>query len=68
MAEFDMVVRGGTIADGTGGDLFEADIAIRGGKFVEVGKVIGSGAEEIDARGRLVTPASSTCTRISTGR
>jgi N-acyl-D-amino-acid deacylase len=56
MADFDLVVRGGTIADGTGGELFDGDVAVRGGKIVEVGTVIGSGTEEIDARGRLVTP------------
>jgi N-acyl-D-amino-acid deacylase len=56
MADFDLVVRGGTIADGSGGELFEGDIAISGGKIAQVGKVTGSGAEEIDAKGKLVTP------------
>jgi len=56
MAEYDLIVRGGTIADGSGGRLFEADIAIRGAKIVAVGTIAGTGAEEIDARGRLVTP------------
>jgi N-acyl-D-aspartate/D-glutamate deacylase len=51
-----LVIRGGTLADGSGGELREADVAIQGGRIVEVGKVAGSGAEEIDARGRLVTP------------
>ena len=52
----DLVVRGGTIADGRGGDLFEADIAIEDGRISEVGKVASQGREEIDARGKLVTP------------
>jgi N-acyl-D-aspartate/D-glutamate deacylase len=52
----DIVIRGGTIADGSGGDLFEADVAITGGKITEVGKVSGKAREEIDARGRLVAP------------
>src|SRR5512137_2208928 len=56
MAEFDCVVRGGTLADGTGEALREADVALRGGRIAEVGKVQGRGAEEIDARGLLVTP------------
>jgi N-acyl-D-amino-acid deacylase len=56
MADFDLVVRGGTIADGLGGDLFEGDVAISGGKIAQVGKVSGGGTEEIDARGKLVTP------------
>jgi N-acyl-D-aspartate/D-glutamate deacylase len=48
------VIRGGNIADGKGGDLFEGDIAISGGRIAEVGKVSG---KEIDARGRLVRGA-----------
>src|SRR6201985_3085103 len=52
----DLVIRGGNIADGKGGDLFEADVAIRDGRITEVGKVAGKGKEEIDARGKLVTP------------
>src|ERR1700675_4454161 len=52
----DLVIRGGNIADGKGGDLYEADIAISGGRITEVGKVAGTGKEEIDARGKLVTP------------
>src|SRR5690242_3522272 len=51
-----LVIRGGTIADGRGGELFEADIAVSGGRIVEVGKVTAKGREEIDARGKLVTP------------
>jgi N-acyl-D-aspartate/D-glutamate deacylase len=56
MAEFERVIRGGTLADGTGAPLREADVALRGGRIAEVGTVRGRGAEEIDARGLLVTP------------
>src|SRR4051812_30403202 len=52
----DLVIRGGNIADGLGGDLFEADIAIKDGRISEVGKISAKGKEEIDARGKLVTP------------
>src|SRR6201993_1172676 len=52
----DLVIRGGTIADGSGGSLFEADIAISDGRITEVGKISSRGKEEIDARGKLVTP------------
>src|SRR5258707_11410442 len=52
----DLVIRGGNIADGTGGDLFEADVAITNGRIVEVGRVLSKGKEEIDARGKLVAP------------
>src|SRR3954452_1493699 len=52
----DLVIRGGSIADGLGGELYDADIAVSGGRITEVGKVSAKGAEEIDARGKLVTP------------
>lgn len=55
-AQPDLVIRGGTLADGTGGDLFEADVAISGGRISEIGTVTAKGRDEIDARGRLVTP------------
>ncbi|HEX4860363.1 MAG TPA: amidohydrolase family protein [Rhizomicrobium sp.] len=55
-AEFDLIIRGGTLADGTGAVLREADVAVKGGRIAAVGKTAGNGAEEIDAKGRLVTP------------
>ena len=56
VSPFDLVVRSGTIADGTGREPFEADVAIAGGRIVEVGRVRGSGREELDAKDRVVTP------------
>ncbi len=56
MADFDLVVRGGTVADGTGSGTHEADVAVKDGKIAAVGKVSGKGKEEIDAKGLLVTP------------
>jgi N-acyl-D-aspartate/D-glutamate deacylase len=52
----DLIVRNGLIVDGTGGEPYVGDVAIRGGKIVEIGKVTGSGKEEIDANGCIVTP------------
>src|SRR6202140_1428316 len=52
----DLVIRGGNIADGFGGELFEADVAISDGRITEVGRVSGKGREEIDAKGKLVAP------------
>ncbi|HSG92010.1 MAG TPA: amidohydrolase family protein [Pseudomonadales bacterium] len=52
----DLVIRGGTIIDGSGGARFTGDVAIAGGRIVEVGEVTGAGRREIDARGQLVTP------------
>jgi len=56
MADFDLIIRGGTVADGTGKGTREADIAVKDGKIAAVGTVPGKGAEEIDAKGLLVTP------------
>ena len=54
--DFDLVIRGGTVIDGTGAEPFEADVAIAGSQIAEVGKVSGDGKEEIDAKGAMVTP------------
>lgn len=55
-AEHDLVIRGGEIIDGRGGPSMQGDVAIKDGKISAVGKVAGSGREEIDAKGRIVTP------------
>jgi N-acyl-D-aspartate/D-glutamate deacylase len=52
----DLIIRGGTIVDGTGAEPYVGDIAIDGDKIVEVGKVSGKGRQEIDATGLIVTP------------
>jgi N-acyl-D-aspartate/D-glutamate deacylase len=51
-----LVVRGGTIVDGSGGDPYEADLSVSNGRIAAIGKNLPKGAEEIDARGLLVTP------------
>ena len=53
---YDLVIRNGTIIDGTGTPGKIADLAVRDGKIVEVGKVEEAGKEEFDARGLIVTP------------
>ena len=55
-AQFDLVIRDGTIADGKGGALFDADVGVKDGVIVAVAPGLGRGAEEIDAKGRLVAP------------
>ena len=52
----DLVIRGGTIIDGSGGDRYTGDVAIDNGVITAVGAVSGKGREEIDAKGLLVTP------------
>lgn len=54
MSEFDLVIRGGTVA--TASDVFAADIGIRDGKIVALADGLGAGAEEIDAAGKIVAP------------
>ena len=56
MSDYDLIIRGGTIADGTGGETFTGDVAVKDGKIAAIGTVAGGGAEEIDARGRIITP------------
>jgi len=52
----DIVLRGGTIIDGTGRARFTGDLAIDGGVIAAVGGKAGPGRREIDAAGLLVTP------------
>lgn len=54
--DFDLVIRGGTVIDGSGSDAIAGDVAIVNGRIAAVGRFAGHGREEIDAEGRLVTP------------
>lgn len=56
MTTFDLVIRGGSVCDGTGAAVETADIAVSNGVIASVGSVDGRGREEIDATGALVTP------------
>ncbi len=51
-----LVIRGGTVVDGSGAAPFEADIGIAGNRIAAIGRIEPGRAEEIDARGMLVTP------------
>ncbi len=53
---FDLLIRGGTVIDGTGAAGFIADVAIKDGIIAEVGRVTGAAREVIDADGAIVTP------------
>ncbi|MDP3239690.1 MAG: amidohydrolase family protein [Reyranella sp.] len=55
-ASYDLIVRNGTVIDGTGVEPREADVAVQDGRIVAVGRIAGSGREEIDARGFTVAP------------
>jgi N-acyl-D-aspartate/D-glutamate deacylase len=56
MSSPSLVIRNGTIVDGAGGDPYEADLAVIDGKIAAIGGNVPKGSEEIDARGKLVTP------------
>jgi N-acyl-D-amino-acid deacylase len=52
----DLIIKGGTIADGSGSATFTGDVAIDAGKITAVGQIDGSAKRTIDADGLLVTP------------
>lgn len=56
MAQHDLVVRSGSVIDGTGQPAFTADVAINDGQITEIGHISGKGRREVDADGALVTP------------
>jgi N-acyl-D-amino-acid deacylase len=56
MAHYDLIIRGGTIVDGTGAAGFTGDVAVKDGLIAAVGAVSGTADEEIDAQGRVVAP------------
>lgn len=56
MADYDVVIRDGLIADGNGGPPRRGDVAVREGRVVSVGSAKGSATREIDAGGALVAP------------
>jgi N-acyl-D-aspartate/D-glutamate deacylase len=51
----DLVIRGGTVVDGTGGPARRADVAVSAGRISEIGEKV-SGARELDASGQVVAP------------
>ena len=53
---YDVVIRNGTIYDGSGGDPYVGDLAITGDSIVAIGTVSGKGRTEIDATGLAVSP------------
>lgn len=56
VADYDVVIRNGRVLDGMGNPWILADVAIRDGRFVKIGKVPERGTREIDARGLYVSP------------
>ena len=52
----DLVIRGGTVVDGTGAEPVTADVAVDGDQIAEIGRVAGKGKQEVDADGLKVSP------------
>src|SRR5215471_21238171 len=53
---YDLIIRGGTVVDGSGLPRYQADVGIKGGRITSIGKVSGPADEVIDAEGHVVTP------------
>lgn len=56
MATFDLVIRNGTVIDGSGAPGRRADVGVSAGRIVEIGPQTERGATEVDAEGHVVTP------------
>ena len=52
----DLIIRGGTVVDGSGEAPYQADVIIDGNRITAVGRTVTRGREEIDARGKIVAP------------
>jgi N-acyl-D-aspartate/D-glutamate deacylase len=56
MAQFDTLIKGGTVVDGSGSPPFVADIAVKDGMIAAIGQALGSATETVDATGLIVAP------------
>src|SRR5687767_7038562 len=54
--QHDLVIRNGRIVDGTGNPWFYGDVAVKGDRITQIGRIDGSAKREIDARGLVVAP------------
>ncbi|MFP6697047.1 MAG: amidohydrolase family protein [Alphaproteobacteria bacterium] len=53
---YDLVVRNGTVIDGSGMPRYRADVAVKDGEIAHVGRIANYGGESIDAEGHIVSP------------
>lgn len=52
----DLVIENGTVIDGSGGPRYRADVGVKAGRIVEIGRIRSAAAERIDAEGHIVSP------------
>lgn len=53
---YDLIIRNGTVVDGSGLPGYQADVAIVGNRIAKIGKITETADKEVDARGKVVTP------------
>ena len=58
MTTYDILIKGGTIIDGTGAARYPADVGIRNGMIVDIGELDGEATERVDATGLVVAPGA----------
>src|SRR5271163_4973416 len=56
MNQYDLVIRNGTVIDGSGFPAYRADVGVVGDRIARIGRIRERGREEIDAEGHIVTP------------
>jgi N-acyl-D-amino-acid deacylase len=56
MGSLDLLIRGGTIVDGSGAARYRGDVGVRGGRIVEIGRIRSAAERTIDADGLIVSP------------
>ena len=56
MMQYDVIIRGGTIVDGSGSEPYQADLGIKDGLITKIGEVVGEASNVIDATDLHVTP------------
>jgi N-acyl-D-amino-acid deacylase len=54
--DYDLLVRGGLVVDGSGLPAYRADVGVRDGKIAEIGRLRGSAGRTLDAAGLAVAP------------
>ena len=53
---YDLVIKNGTVIDGSGAPRYRADVAVAGGRIAAIGRVDGKAKQTVDAEGHVVTP------------